>query len=140
VAFLLMKTQNNNIVFYDGTCGLCSRFVLFILKNDHYNVFKFAPLNGNTFEVLNVRYNFSEASETVILVYNNQVYYRSDAALKILSQLRIPLNFLSVFLIVPSFFRNIVYVFVAKNRKKWFGLNNHCRLLPAEVIKDKFLD
>ena len=34
------------IVFYDGDCGLCNRFVLFLLKRDHRKVFRFAPLNG----------------------------------------------------------------------------------------------
>jgi predicted DCC family thiol-disulfide oxidoreductase YuxK len=140
VAFLLNKMQNINVVFYDGACGLCSRFVQFILKNDKFHVFKFAPLQGTTFQKLNTQYSFVAAVDTVILIYNNRVYYKSSAALKIISHLKGPIKVLSVLVIIPAFIRDFVYDFVAKNRKKWFGINDQCQLLPAEIIREKFLE
>ena len=40
------------IVFYDGTCGMCSASVRWILKNDEVGVLRFAPLQGETFAKL----------------------------------------------------------------------------------------
>ncbi|HEU5321633.1 MAG TPA: DCC1-like thiol-disulfide oxidoreductase family protein, partial [Methylomirabilota bacterium] len=37
------------VVFYDGTCGLCHRFVRFLLAEDRDAAFRFAPLGGETF-------------------------------------------------------------------------------------------
>src|ERR1700733_3876128 len=36
------------IVFFDGVCGLCNRFVDFVIKRDRAGVFRFAPLQGET--------------------------------------------------------------------------------------------
>ena len=34
------------ILFYDGVCGLCNRFVQFVLRRDPNAVFRFAPLQS----------------------------------------------------------------------------------------------
>ena len=44
-----MKQQNQApIVFFDGVCGLCNRFVLFLFAIDKGRIFKVAPLQGAT--------------------------------------------------------------------------------------------
>lgn len=37
------------IIFYDGTCGLCHGFIRFVLSEDHAGAFHFAPLQSETF-------------------------------------------------------------------------------------------
>jgi predicted DCC family thiol-disulfide oxidoreductase YuxK len=42
-------------IFYDGGCGLCHRFVRFALAKDREGkYFRFAPLEGNAFAVLEI--------------------------------------------------------------------------------------
>src|SRR6266853_5446132 len=36
----------NPIILYDGVCGLCNRFVQFVLKRDHKDRFRFAALQS----------------------------------------------------------------------------------------------
>ena len=38
------------MIFYDGHCGLCHRFVKFVLKRDRQGRFHFAPLQSPRFE------------------------------------------------------------------------------------------
>ena len=39
-------TMSHPIILYDGVCGLCNRFVQFILHRDHNAVFRFASLQS----------------------------------------------------------------------------------------------
>src|SRR5207247_9951781 len=36
------------IIFFDGVCAMCNRFVDLILRADRREVFRFAPLQGET--------------------------------------------------------------------------------------------
>jgi len=47
-------TRNEDLVFYDGTCGLCHAAVRFILRHEGPNSARpsFAPLFGQTFDQL----------------------------------------------------------------------------------------
>jgi len=36
------------ILFFDGVCGLCNRFVDFMLRADSQDLFRYAPLQGET--------------------------------------------------------------------------------------------
>ena len=36
------------ILFFDGVCGLCNRFVDFMLRTDSQHLFRYAPLQGET--------------------------------------------------------------------------------------------
>ena len=40
---------SGDLLFYDGGCGLCHRWVRFVLWADRGGVFRFAPLGGETF-------------------------------------------------------------------------------------------
>ena len=35
-----------NIIFYDGDCGLCNRFVKFVLRFEKSSLFYFSPLSS----------------------------------------------------------------------------------------------
>jgi predicted DCC family thiol-disulfide oxidoreductase YuxK len=47
-------------------------------------------------------------------------------------------SFAIVFKILPTPFLNFIYDYVAKNRYKWYGQQEHC-LLPTPELKAKFL-
>jgi predicted DCC family thiol-disulfide oxidoreductase YuxK len=118
------------VVFYDGECGLCNRFVLFLLKRDSAKVFRFAPLTGKM-----ARQWLEDADlkgETVVLLDRDAVYRKSDAALRALAGLGGLWKIAKAGLWVPRLVRDGVYDFIARRRRRWFGGGETC-VLPASV-------
>lgn len=81
----------------------------------------------------------TSASGTVILYMNKKLYTRSAAALHIVSRLRFPVSLLAAGWIVPPFFRDAVYDWIARNRYRWFGKRDTC-FVPEGGLKDRVLD
>lgn len=129
--------NHQTIIYFDGVCGLCNGFVDFVMRRDVRNVFHFATLQGNHGQDLK-KNNFPE-SDSVILFHNGVYYTESGAALMILKLLGFPWKICYVLIIIPGFVRNIVYRFIARNRYRWFGKRNECRI-PTPAEKKKFLD
>ena len=69
---------------------------------------------------------------TIILLKNEKIYYRSNAVLEIARELRSPWPMFYVFKIVPRFIRDWVYGIVSQNRYSWFGKRETCRVPTAE--------
>jgi predicted DCC family thiol-disulfide oxidoreductase YuxK len=69
---------------------------------------------------------------TIILLKNEKIYNRSNAALEIARDLRFPWPLLYAFKIVPRFIRDWVYEIVSINRYNWFGKKDSCRVPTAE--------
>ena len=72
--------------------------------------------------------------DTIILVSGKKVYMRSSAAIRVCNKLGSLWPLMNVFLIVPSPIRDVVYDWIAKNRYKWFGKRDTCRLPTAEEL------
>jgi predicted DCC family thiol-disulfide oxidoreductase YuxK len=125
-------------VFYDGDCVLCSKTVIFLLKVDKKKRLKFAPLSGTTSESLSIGISASNQS-TVVFYHHGTLFYRSSAALKIANQLPFPWPLLSIFFLIPAFFRDYIYNVIGRNRYKWFGKNETC-FVKHPNFEDRFLD
>lgn len=133
--------KHKKLILFDGVCNLCNASVLYVIKRDNKNVFMFAPLQSNIGKQLIQKYNLDISKTDSILLYNPEkgLFSRSTAALKIASHLDIPISLLSIFLILPSFIRNWVYDYIAKNRYKWYGKKDQC-MIPTPELKNKFLE
>ena len=130
--------NNKTILFFDGVCGLCNRFVDFVIKRDKEHQIHFAPLQGQTSQnVLDA--NYSEELKTLIFYKDSNVLLRSDAVLEILKILGGFWGIFSIFKIIPRPIRDAVYNFIAHNRYKWFGKRDLCRV-PTPEERDYFLD
>ena len=133
------KTENRKIIFFDGYCNLCNGAVIFIIKREKGDHFRFAPLQDPVKDKILMNHNIQEVKESSIaLIKNRKVYYKSDAALIICLYLKglWPLCF--AFKIIPRFFRDAVYDFIANHRYQWFGKKDKC-MVPDEAVKGKFL-
>lgn len=129
-----------HIVFFDGICNLCNRSVDFILTRDKGKIFKFASLQSDiASQLLKDKGVDTSAMRTIILLKNDKIFYRSDAVLEIIRDLKAPWPALYIFKIVPRFIRDSVYRMVSKNRYSWFGKRNTCRI-PTDDEKDRFLE
>lgn len=130
-------SQQSPIVFFDGVCGLCNAFIDWIFKVDKSNKIKVAALQGETAKSV-IPPNVLANLNTVVVFIDGELFYQSTGVLKLASFLPWYYRPLQIFLFLPKAFRNRVYDWVAKNRYKWFGKKETCRLPTAEE-RAKFL-
>jgi len=135
-----MRVQDKFIiVLFDGVCNLCNSAVDFIITRDKKNKFKVGALQEVASKNILKNYQINEEYlDSLVYIHKNQVYYKSRAALEITRNLNGLWPFLYIFIIIPSFLRNPIYNWIARNRYKWFGKKETCRL-PTHEEKTKFL-
>jgi len=80
-------------------------------------------------------YDAERNYDTLILWEEGRFYYYSDAALRIAGYLQFPWNMFSVLRIVPAPLRDLLYRLIARNRYRWFGRREVCRIPSAEERK-----
>jgi predicted DCC family thiol-disulfide oxidoreductase YuxK len=126
----------NPVIFYDGVCALCNSSVQFVIKRDRKKRFRYAALQSDYAQkVLGKEVSF----DSFVLWHEGKLYRKSTAAFKVLWLLGGFWTLGYVAIIVPSFIRNGVYDWVARNRYKWFGKYDSCPLPTAEQ-RALFLD
>ena len=133
------KQLTHSIILFDGVCNLCNGAVNFVIKRDPRNVFKFTPLQEKQGVLLLKKHAVdSRKLDSIVLIENGNVYIKSSAALRIARKMSNLWPLFFVLLIIPSFIRDGVYDFIAKNRYKWFGKKEQC-MIPTPGMKEKFL-
>ena len=132
---------SERIILFDGVCNLCNGAVQFILDRDPHAVFRFAALQSDAAGALlrdrGVVVDRVEP-DSVILVEGNEVYHRSDAALRVARHLRAPWPAAYALRVVPRFVRDAIYRFIARHRYLWFGRTETCRV-PTPELRARFL-
>ncbi|WP_179375648.1 thiol-disulfide oxidoreductase DCC family protein [Winogradskyella wichelsiae] len=134
--------NNKQLILFDGVCNLCNASVLYVIKRDTKHKFLFAPLQSAIGKQIIKKFNIDTEETDSILLYNplkKKLSYKSTAALLVAKYLGFPINLLTVFLVLPSFLRNWVYNYIAKNRYKWYGKKEAC-MIPTPELNSKFLD
>lgn len=132
--------KHKQLILFDGVCNLCNSSINYVIKHDKNNMFLFAPLQSEVGKQIIEKFNLDISKTDSILLYSevNGLKIKSSAALAIANKLGFPRNMLSVFFVIPTFIRNWVYDFIAKNRYKWYGKNDAC-MIPTPELKSKFL-
>lgn len=131
-----LRNTSQPVIFYDGLCGLCDRSVQFVLKHDKKALFKFCALQSKLAEEL---LGAPVAMNSFVLLYKGKVYKESTAALYTFKLLGGVWSMLFVAILIPPFIRNQVYRYIARNRYKWFGQFEHCRI-PTTDTRSRFID
>jgi predicted DCC family thiol-disulfide oxidoreductase YuxK len=134
------------ILLYDGICGLCNRFVQFILRRDRQAIFHFASLQSPVAARVLARHGVNPTDlDTVYVVLNHELpdeslLSRSGAALFVLNQLGGLWRLAAALLqLLPTFLRDPAYNLVARHRYRIFGRSEVCTL-PCDVDHSRFLD
>jgi len=134
------------ILLYDGVCGLCNRFVQFILRRDRNAIFRFASLQSALAAGILARHGINPTElDTVYVVINHELpdeslLSRSDAAVYVLKQLGgIWRPAASLLQLLPKFLRDPAYNTVARHRYRIFGRSDVCSL-PSDADHRRFLD
>ncbi|MEA2710080.1 MAG: hypothetical protein QOF78_2681 [Phycisphaerales bacterium] len=121
-------------VFYDGHCGLCHRTVRFVLAEDFRGAFRFAPLQGETFEKSVDAGRRAELPDSVIVMTGDgALLTRSAAILFLLRGLGGAWRVIGAAGgMIPRVVRDAAYDVVARVRKKIFAQPAEmCPMLPA---------
>jgi predicted DCC family thiol-disulfide oxidoreductase YuxK len=130
--------DTTSVLFFDGVCNLCNKTVDFLIRRDKKNVLRFSPLQGTTAKELLPK-EMVEALPSVALVDKTGTYQRSAAILRVVAKLGGLWPLVLVFLVVPAPIRDVIYNWIGKNRYKWFGQKDSCRL-PTPAERAKFLN
>lgn len=146
--------MSHPILLYDGVCGLCNRFVQFVLRRDRHAIFRFVSLQSAFAARILARHGVNPSDlDTVYVVVNpdpnsgpsngqpnESLLSRSAAVLFVLKQLPglcQPAAFLLQLL--PKFLRDRAYNAVARHRYRLFGRSEICPL-PRDRDRSRFLD
>lgn len=138
-------SAGRTILLYDGICGLCNRFVRFVLRHDRNGSIYFAPLQSRFAQMILARHGIEIAAiDTVVLVLNadtpaESLLFRSDAATEVLIRLGGGWALWARwFRRLPRGFRDAGYRVVARTRYRIFGKYDTCPL-PATEDRARFL-
>jgi predicted DCC family thiol-disulfide oxidoreductase YuxK len=132
-------SNGHAVVLFDGVCNLCNGAVNFIIDRDPEGHVQFAPLQSELAQTaLEARGHSASDLDTMVLLTEEAVYVRSDAALRIARRLSGAWPLLSLFVWVPRPLRDAVYDWVASHRYDWFGTRASCRL-PTPDLRHRFL-
>ncbi len=135
------SAAGHGVVLFDGVCNLCNATVQFILDRDRAGYFRFAALQSEAgVRELAARGHAPVTGEpdSIMLLEGDRVYDRSDAALRVARRLDGAWPVMAMFLVVPRFVRDVVYRFIARNRYRWFGRTDECRI-PTPALRARFL-
>ena len=132
--------KEHPVILFDGVCHLCAGSVRFVIKRDPQQRFRFARLQSAVARQLLAEHDVTNNGlESVVLIYKEQVYRKSRAALRILLLLNRAWPAMGVFLLVPRFIADPVYDYIGKHRYQWFGKMDAC-WLPETDQRWRFLD
>jgi predicted DCC family thiol-disulfide oxidoreductase YuxK len=141
-----MSPMPHPILLYDGVCGLCNRFVRFILRSDRDAVFRFASLQSAVAARILTRHSANPTDlDTVYIVVNHELpdeylLSRSDAVAFVLKQLGgLWRPAASAVRLLPKFLRDPAYNAVARHRYSIFGHSDVCTI-PCDLDHSRFLD
>lgn len=126
------------LILFDGDCNFCNQNVLFIIKRDKYDQFKFCSLQSETAKELLKKHKIPENENSLILIDHHKAYNKSTAALRISRHLKFPWKLIYCFIIIPKPLRDFVYTMIANNRYKLMKQTNKC-IIPTDEMKKKFL-
>ncbi|NMO14973.1 DUF393 domain-containing protein [Pyxidicoccus fallax] len=132
--------ESTAVVLFDGVCNLCNGAVNFIIDRDPSARFRFAALqSAQAASLLAPLGRVPEADpQSFILVEDGRVYERSSAALRVARKLPGAWKLFYAFIVVPTPIRDAVYRFIARNRYRWFGKADACRM-PTPELRARFL-
>ncbi|MFY0598372.1 MAG: thiol-disulfide oxidoreductase DCC family protein [Cyclobacteriaceae bacterium] len=130
----------DTIILFDGVCNLCDFFVNFVIDRDHSKKFKFASLQSDfASQSLSKIGSDHKQLTSLVLIDDGKISVKSSAALQILRQLGFPWKIFYFLIVIPRPIRDFIYDWIAKNRYKWFGKRDSCRV-PTIDVMERFLD
>lgn len=134
-----MTYLDKNIVFFDSECVLCGNLLKLLLRIDKDEKLSFASLQSEfAADLLPSEFVQKANYKTVAFIKEGQVYFYSDAVMKIFSIIGFPWSLINVGYLLPKKWRDAIYMKVSNNRYSWFGKSDTC-LFPDGKLRDRFV-
>ena len=128
------------MILFDGICNVCNGFVDFVIARDPAAHFRFASLQSDAAHRLVTDVKTEHPlPDSFVLVEDGRVFMRSDAACRIARRLGFPWNLAYPLMVLPRPLRDWAYDIVARNRYRWFGTRETCRV-PTPDLRRHFLE
>ncbi len=132
-------THKKSIILFDGVCNLCNSSIDFIIQRDKEGRFLVGALqDGLSKKILSDYQVREDYLDSLVLLEDGEIFYKSTAALKISKSLSGVWPALYPLIVLPKWLRDPVYDFIGRNRYRWFGKKETCRL-PTPGEKSRFL-
>lgn len=132
-------TLAKSIIFFDGVCNLCNASIDFVIQRDKKDHFLVGALQEDFSKKILSKFEVrKDYLDSLVLLEEGIIYYKSTAALKIARHLSGLWPALYPLIFLPKFLRDPIYNWIGSNRYRWFGKKNACRL-PTPTEKAKFL-
>jgi predicted DCC family thiol-disulfide oxidoreductase YuxK len=140
----LTTPEHPLLLFYDGDCSFCARWVARVMEADTTHRARFAKRQGRTFQRVAGIFPEGKKAESVVLVKRRadgreEFFLRSTAIRKLIDGLPGFRLFAFVLHVVPTPISDLGYWIVAKLREPLFGPWADCRP-PIEENRGLFLD
>jgi predicted DCC family thiol-disulfide oxidoreductase YuxK len=128
----------DGLIVFDGVCVFCSSWVRFVIERDRAERFRFTPVQSRYGSALAGRLGISvEDPQTNAVVFDGRAYFKSDAALEVLS--RLPRwSWARALKWAPRPVRNGAYDWIARLRYRLFGRTDSC-MVPSPELTARFV-
>ncbi len=125
--------EQKKILIVDGVCNLCNSFVRIAIRWEKGDQLRFVPRQSDLGQSLMKQMEIDpQKFDTILLIDEYKIFYKSKAIFRILPLLRFPLSTLRIFKFLPIKFTDRIYDWVATNRYKWFGSKDRCEHMTPE--------
>jgi len=124
------------VLFYDGDCAFCAKSVNRVFDLDQKGVIEFSPLQGEFSRAngLEKHADIREGTMVVLRESDGAIFLRSDAILEIARALGGIYKLATLGRIVPRFLRDGAYKWFARNRHRFGGKGDACRIPSPEFL------
>ena len=126
------------MIFFDGVCGGCNRFVDFVIRKDSRREIFFSPVQGETAAGFSLYRSEPPREWKIAYVDENGVHEGADAVLLVLGRLGGPWKLPALFIYLPHPLKEFFYGIVSRNRYRLFGKRDACRV-PSPEEMERFL-
>jgi len=126
------------VLLFDGSCGMCSRAVRFVLAHETSKELIFVPSASPAGEELIKRFGLEQyVGNTMVYISPTQrISVRSSAVLALCHHLRVPYKWLSLLSFIPAPLRDLGYRPIAYFRHRISKrLPEECALFTEEERK-----
>ena len=133
------KWLDDDVILYDGVCVFCSRWIRFVAARDKARRFRFTAIQSGYGTRLAQAFGINpDDPDTNAVVHGGAAYFKSDAALTVLSMLP-GWRWVRALRFIPKPLRDGVYNLVARNRYRIFGKYEEC-FVPDKEFRGRVIE
>jgi predicted DCC family thiol-disulfide oxidoreductase YuxK len=117
---------------FDGVCVLCSSGAAWLMRHDKQRRFRYTSAQSPLGQSLYQHYG-AGLDETYLLLDGGQLLEKSDGYLRMAGILGGWWSLARALRLIPRPIRDVLYDFIARNRYRWFGKTDCCKLIPDDL-------